>query len=110
MAGQYVGEDGQLQRTLVQAMLLAGELSLAQEHMALFGLQVGGWLYWNEQQVWNSPMCVVMGAVHGCWPAQVHTRQAPAQLAPLFPITTAQGEFEVCPERLAEEQARRREQ
>ena len=44
VAGQYVGEDGQLQRTLVQAMLLAGELSLAQEHMALFGLQVGGWL------------------------------------------------------------------
>lgn len=42
MAGQYVGEEPQLQRTLVQAMLLAGELTLAQDHMRLFGLQVGG--------------------------------------------------------------------
>lgn len=41
VAGQYVGEDRQLQRTLVQAMLLAGELSLGQEHMLRFGLQVG---------------------------------------------------------------------
>ncbi|PRW61071.1 exonuclease mut-7 [Chlorella sorokiniana] len=59
VAGQYAGEDPQLQRTLVQAMLLAGELLLAQEHMLSFGLQ---------------------------------------------------GEFAISPERLAEEQARRREQ
>ncbi|KAI7836357.1 hypothetical protein COHA_009779 [Chlorella ohadii] len=59
VAGQYVGEEPQLQRTLVQAMLLAGELTLAQDHMRLFGLQ---------------------------------------------------DEFQISPERLAEEQARRREQ
>ena len=41
VAGQYVGEDRQLQRTLVRAMLLAGELSLGQEHILRFGLQVG---------------------------------------------------------------------
>ena len=39
MAGQYVGADPQLQRTLLEAMLVAGELSLAQQHQQLFGLE-----------------------------------------------------------------------
>jgi hypothetical protein len=38
VAGQYVGEEPQLQRRLVESMLLAGELSLAQQHQELFGL------------------------------------------------------------------------
>ena len=54
-----MGEEPQLQRRLVESMLLAGELSLAQQHQELFGLS---------------------------------------------------GEFEIRPERLAAEQARRRDQ
>ncbi|KAL4452648.1 hypothetical protein ABPG75_008310 [Micractinium tetrahymenae] len=59
VAGQYVGEDGELQRSLLRSMLVAGELSLAAQHQQLFGLD---------------------------------------------------GEFDIHPERLAEEQERRRQQ
>lgn len=44
VAAQYVGDDRQLQRTLVQSLLLAGELSLAEQQLRLFGLQARrGW-------------------------------------------------------------------
>ncbi len=59
VAGQYVGDDRELQRTLLRSMLVAGELSLAAQHQQLFGLS---------------------------------------------------SEFEIHPERLAEEQERRRQQ
>jgi hypothetical protein len=39
VAAQYVGEDGELQRKLLLAMLAAGELSLAAQHQQQFGLQ-----------------------------------------------------------------------
>jgi hypothetical protein len=58
VAASYVGENGELQRSLLTSMLAAGELSLAGQQQQLFGLQ---------------------------------------------------GEFEIHPERLAEEQARRRQ-
>lgn len=34
-----MGEDAALQRALLHAMLLAGELTLAQQHARLFGLE-----------------------------------------------------------------------
>lgn len=39
VAATYVGEDAALRRRLLEAMLLAGELTLAEQHQELFGLQ-----------------------------------------------------------------------
>ena len=39
MAAQYAGEERELQRGLVESMLLAGELGLAQQHLRIWGLE-----------------------------------------------------------------------